>query len=168
MQRKWRRAWLRGKPHYMRHKPGRKAHTGIKAKVSDLTAKAAKKLVPAAAAAGIVLSSLAGVQANPTGGAITAGTGSITGQGTNHVTINQHSDKLAVNWNSFSIGSGEKVQFIQPGASSIALNRVLGNNASAIYGQLSANGKVFLLNPNGVLFAQGAQVNVGEIGRAHV
>ena len=164
MQRKWRRAWLRGKPHYMRYKPVRKAHTGsIKAKVYDLTIKAAKKLAPAAAAAGIFLSSLTGVQANPTGGSITAGTGSITGQGTNHVTINQTSDKLAVNWNSFSIGSGEKVQFIQPGASSIALNRVLGNNASAIYGQLSANGKVFLLNPNGVLFAQGAQVNVGGL-----
>ncbi len=164
MQRKWRRASLRGKPHYMRHKLVRKAHTGsIKDKVYDLTVKAAKKLVPAAAAAGIFLSSLTGVQANPTGGSISAGTGSITGQGTNSVTINQTSDKLAVNWNSFSIGSGEKVQFIQPGASAIALNRVLGNNASAIYGQLSANGKVFLLNPNGVLFAQGAQVNVGGL-----
>ena len=164
MQRKWRRAWLRGKPHCMRHKPVRKARTGsIKAKVYDLTAKAAKKLVPMAAAAGIFFSSLTGVQANPTGGSITAGTGSITGQGTNSVAINQTSDKLAVNWNSFSIGSGEKVQFIQPGASSIALNRVLGNNASAIYGQLSANGKVFLINPNGVLFAKGAQVNVGGL-----
>ncbi|MDF2873550.1 MAG: filamentous hemagglutinin N-terminal protein [Sporomusa sp.] len=164
MQRKWRRAWLRGKPHYMRYKPVRTAPTGsIKAKVYDLTVKAAKKLAPVAAAAGIFLSSLTGVQASPTGGSITAGTGSITGQGTNHVTINQTSDKLAVNWNSFSIGSGEKVQFIQPGASSIALNRVLGNNASAIYGQLSANGKVFLLNPNGVLFAQGAQVSVGGL-----
>ena len=164
MQRTWRRAWLRGKPYYMRHKPVRKARTGsIKDKVYDLTVKAAKKLAPAAAAAGIFLCSLAGVQANPTGGSISAGTGSITGQGTNSVTINQTSDKLAVNWNSFSIGSGEKVQFIQPGASSIALNRVLGTNASAIYGQLSANGKVFILNPNGVLFAKGAQVNVGGL-----
>ena len=164
MKRKWRRAWLRGKPHYMRYKQVRKVETrSIKSKVYDLTVKAAKKLMPAAAAAGIFLSSLTGVQANPTGGNIAAGTGNITGQGTSNVTINQASDKLSINWNSFSIGSGEKVQFIQPGASSIALNRVLGNNASAIYGQLSANGKVFLINPNGVLFAEGAQVNVGGL-----
>ena len=117
MQRKWRRAWLRGKPHYLRHKPVRKEPTGsIKSKVYSLTVKAAKKLAPAAAAAGIFLSSMIGVQANPAGGSIAAGTGSITGQGTSNVTINQTSDKLAVNWNSFNIGSGEKVQFIQPGA----------------------------------------------------
>lgn len=164
MQRKWRRAWLRGKPHYMRYKPVRKERTNsIKSKVYSLAAKAAKKLVPAATAAGIFLSSLTGVQANPAGGSIAAGTGSISGQGTSNVTINQNSDKLSINWNNFSIGSGEKVQFIQPGASSIALNRVLGNSASNIYGQLSANGKVFLINPNGVLFAKGAQVNVGGL-----
>ena len=164
MRRKWRRAWLRGKPHYMRYKPVRILHTGnIKSMIYDLTVNAVKKLVPAAAAAGVLLSSMTGVQANPIGGNIAAGTGSISGQGTKTVVVNQSSDKLSINWNSFCIANGEKVQFIQPGASSIALNRVMGNNASAIYGQLSANGKVFLINPNGVLFAKSAQVNVGGL-----
>ena len=164
MQRKWRRAWLRGKLHFMSYHPVRKIRThSITSKVYNVATKVAKKLVPVAAAAGVFLSTLTGVQANPSGGTVASGTGSISGQGTNHVTINQASDKLSINWNSFSIASGEKVQFIQPGASSIALNRVLGNNASSIYGQLSANGKVFLINPNGVLFAKGAQVNVGGL-----
>ncbi|WP_175888456.1 filamentous hemagglutinin N-terminal domain-containing protein, partial [Burkholderia contaminans] len=51
----------------------------------------------------------------------------------------------------------------QPGTTSIALNRVVGNNGSQIHGQLDANGKVFLVNPNGVLFGSGAQINVGGL-----
>ena len=77
------------------------------------------------------------------------------------MTITQATDKLALNWQSFSIAQGEKVQFNQPTANSVALNRVLGNSASQIFGQLSANGKVFLTNQNGILFARSAQVDVG-------
>ena len=99
---------------------------------------------------GLLFSGLsAGVQAAPSGGAVTQGAGSIRQTGT-VTTVTQGSNKLAVNWNRFDIGAGEKVQFIQPGSSSIALNRVLGTNATAIYGALTANGKVFLINPNGV------------------
>jgi len=100
--------------------------------------------------------------ANPTGGTVTAGSGSITENGAN-TTIIQTSDKLALNWQSFSIAKGETVNFLQPGASAVALNRVVGNSASAIYGALNASGKVFLINPNGILFAPGAQVNVGSL-----
>lgn len=103
-----------------------------------------------------------GVYAAPAGGQIASGSGSITQQGT-VTSINQASDKLAVNWQSFNIAANEKVQFIQPSTSAIALNRILGNNPSQIYGQLSANGKVFLTNPNGILFGAGAQVNVGGL-----
>ncbi|MEJ7807902.1 MAG: filamentous hemagglutinin N-terminal domain-containing protein, partial [Telluria sp.] len=64
---------------------------------------------------------------------------------------------------SFNIGAGEAVRFIQPGSDSVALNRVLGSDPSSILGSLTANGKVFLINPNGVLFGKGASVNVGGL-----
>lgn len=100
--------------------------------------------------------------AAPQGGTVAAGSATISQNGA-LTTINQASQKAVINWNSFGIAKGETVRFNQPGASSIALNRVTGNNASAIYGTLSANGQVFLVNPNGVLFAKGAQVNVGGL-----
>ena len=102
------------------------------------------------------------VYAGPTGGVVSAGSASIAG-GVGTTTINQASQNVAINWQSFSIGQGESVRFVQPNSSSIALNRVLGSDPSSILGSLSANGKVFLLNPNGILFGQGAQVNVGGL-----
>src|SRR6202142_2484820 len=102
------------------------------------------------------------VYAGPTGGAVSAGSASIT-SGVGTTTINQSSQNVAINWQSFSIGQGEAVQFVQPNSSSVALNRVVGSDPSSILGSLSANGKVFLINPNGILFGQGAQVNVGGL-----
>ena len=104
----------------------------------------------------------ANVYAAPTGGAVSAGSASIAG-GAGKTTINQTSQNVAINWQSFSIGAEEAVQFVQPNSSSVALNRVLGPDPSNILGSLSANGKVFLLNPNGILFGKGAQVNVGGL-----
>src|SRR5512133_4256573 len=98
----------------------------------------------------------------PTGGQVSAGAGSI-GQSGSAMTIRQSSEKLAINWQSFGIGANETVNFSQPSAGAIALNRVLGSDPSAIYGKLNANGQVFLLNPNGVLFGKSAQVNVGGL-----
>jgi len=100
--------------------------------------------------------------AAPTGGQISAGLGSIAQAGAN-TTITQSSQNLAINWQSFGIGASEAVNFIQPNASAIALNRVLGQDPSQILGSLSANGQVFILNPNGVLFGKGSQVNVGGL-----
>ena len=68
------------------------------------------------------------------------------------MTINQSTDKAVINWQTFNISSGETVQFIQPDAHSVALNRVLGSDPSVILGNLTANGQVFVINPNGVLF----------------
>ncbi|NJN40071.1 MAG: filamentous hemagglutinin N-terminal domain-containing protein [Gammaproteobacteria bacterium] len=102
------------------------------------------------------------VPAMPTGAAVTAGGASISSSGSN-MTINQSTPKAAINWQQFNIAPGESVRFVQPGTSAIALNRVLGQDPSAILGRLSANGQVFLLNPNGVLFGKGAQVDVGGI-----
>ncbi|MEK7817642.1 MAG: filamentous hemagglutinin N-terminal domain-containing protein [Actinomycetota bacterium] len=103
-----------------------------------------------------------GAWAQPTGGQIVAGTGAITQSGSATV-IDQTSSRLAANWTSFSINTGESVRFNQPSASSVALNRVLGQDPSVIMGSLSSNGQVFLLNPHGVLFGRGAQVDVGGL-----
>ena len=92
----------------------------------------------------------------PTGGVVTGGTGTISQNGTT-LTVNQSSQSLTANWQSFSIGTGNTVVFNQPNGASVALNRIVGNDASAIYGNLQANGQVFLVNPNGILFAPGSQ-----------
>jgi filamentous hemagglutinin family protein len=98
----------------------------------------------------------------PNGGQVTAGSGTVSTTGST-MTVQQQTQNLSMDWRGFSIGSGETVRFNQPSASSIALNRVIGNDPSAIYGNLSANGQVFLINPNGILFAPGSQVNVGGL-----
>ncbi|HYW56386.1 MAG TPA: filamentous hemagglutinin N-terminal domain-containing protein [Polaromonas sp.] len=98
----------------------------------------------------------------PTNGAVAAGSATISTTGST-TTINQSTSNAVINWQSFGIGAGQTVQFVQPGSTSVALNRVLGTEASSIMGNLSANGRVFLLNPNGVLFGSGAQVNVGGL-----
>ena len=99
----------------------------------------------------------------PTGGQVVAGQGQIGTPSNNQMVIDQASNKLAIDWQSFDIGKGSKVTFNQPGSDSIALNRVLGADGSKIMGQLDANGRVFIVNPNGVLFGQNAQVNVGRL-----
>ena len=98
----------------------------------------------------------------PTGGQVIAGTASISQTGS-QMTINQTTDKAILNWNTFNIGTNAGVTFNQPGSSSVALNRVLSSDPSSIYGSLRANGQVFLVNPNGVLFGQGARVDVGGL-----
>jgi filamentous hemagglutinin family protein len=97
----------------------------------------------------------------PSGGVVTAGSATIQSSG-NRMDINQSTQRAALDWQSFNIGSAAHVHFAQP-AGGVALNRILGNDASAIYGKLTATGQVFLTNPNGVLFAPGAQVNVGGL-----
>ena len=113
-------------------------------------------------AASLMLAFGGQVFALPTGGVVSAGSAGIAG-GTGVMTVNQASQNVAINWQGFSIGSGEAVRFVQPNSSSVALNRVLGSDPSSILGSLSANGKVFLVNPNGILFGQGAAVNVGGL-----
>lgn len=115
-----------------------------------------------ALAASLWLACSANAWALPQGGEVTAGSASVTAT-PGKVTIVQGSPSAALNWQSFSIGAGEAVQFVQPGASSVALNRVVGTDPSTILGSLSSNGKVFLVNPNGILFGRGASVNVGGL-----
>ncbi|HEY0894803.1 MAG TPA: filamentous hemagglutinin N-terminal domain-containing protein, partial [Cellvibrio sp.] len=98
----------------------------------------------------------------PTGGQVVGGQASIVQSG-NALNINQTTDRAAIDWQSFNVGQGNTVNFNQPSASSIALNRVLGNDVSVIQGSINANGQVFLVNQNGILFTPTAQVNVGGI-----
>ncbi len=98
----------------------------------------------------------------PAGGQVVAGQAVISQTG-NTLNITQSTDKAILNWQSFNIGANAAVNFAQPGASSVALNRVTGVDPSAIYGSLKANGQVFLVNPNGVLFGPGAQVDVAGL-----
>ncbi|WP_123009948.1 ESPR-type extended signal peptide-containing protein [Escherichia coli] len=95
----------------------------------------------------------------PVGGQIVGGTGSIQTPSGSQMNVHQNSQNLIVNWQSFDIGKGNTVQFYQPDSSAVALNRVTGGSASEIMGNLKANGQVFLVNPNGVLFGKGSSVN---------
>lgn len=113
-------------------------------------------------AASVMLASGFNAYALPTGGVVSAGSANISGAGDN-VTITQGSQNVSINWQSFNVGKSESVNFVQPNSNAIALNRVLGTDPSSILGNLNANGKVFLINPNGVLFGQSAAVNVGGL-----
>jgi filamentous hemagglutinin family protein len=96
--------------------------------------------------------------AAPQGGAVTTGTVTINQSG-NVTNINQATQKAAINWQSFSTKPQETVNFNQPNSSSITLNRVIGNERSVLGGALNANGRVFLINSNGILFTKGSTVN---------
>lgn len=76
-----------------------------------------------------------------------------------HITT---SEKAIINFQEFNIGGKEQVRFIQPSSQSIVLSRVKGKNPSKILGTLQANGKVFLVNPQGIYFGPQAQVNAGS------
>ncbi|WP_299044470.1 filamentous hemagglutinin N-terminal domain-containing protein [uncultured Tateyamaria sp.] len=98
----------------------------------------------------------------PQGGSVVQGDVSIGTPGTQSLTITQGSNSAVVNWQSFSIGSGARVDIHQPSTSSTMLNRVTGNTTSAIHGQLNANGTVHLVNPNGIFIGPNGTVNAGS------
>lgn len=93
---------------------------------------------------------------------VSAGAASLATVG-NTTTVNQTSQRVAIDWTSLSTVANEALIFNQPNASAIALNRVTGSSPSELLGSLTANGQVFILNPNGVLFGAGSQVNVGGL-----
>jgi filamentous hemagglutinin family protein len=81
----------------------------------------------------------------------------------NSLAINQTTNSAILNWSSFDIGAGGSVVFRQPTATSIALNRIFQTSPSEIFGKMSANGQVYLINLNGFLFGSTATVNVGSL-----
>jgi filamentous hemagglutinin family protein len=101
------------------------------------------------------------LMANPSGGTVTGGTANIGG-GPGNVTVNQSSQRAVINWRDFSIQQGETTTFVQPGSSSATLNRVTGGQMSQLNGTLNANGKVYLINPQGVVIGKTGRVNPGS------
>lgn len=112
----------------------------------------------------VVITALGAQRAHaaPLGGQVSAGQATIQQNG--KVTdIHQTSQKAAINWQKFGIKADETVNFKQPNAQSVTLNRVIGNEKSVIDGAMKANGKVFITNPNGVMIGNGAKINVGAL-----
>lgn len=97
-------------------------------------------------------------RANPIDPVVTHGDATFDQVG-GHLTINQLTDRAVIDWQSFSISAGEITKFVQPAVNSAVLNRVRGNAASFIDGQLRANGRVFLLNSNGILIGPNGYID---------
>ncbi|HEY6125096.1 MAG TPA: filamentous hemagglutinin N-terminal domain-containing protein [Steroidobacteraceae bacterium] len=83
-------------------------------------------------------------------------------QAGNATTNTQSSSRAVIDWRSFNIAPTESVAFVQPNAQAAVLNRVTGSQFSSLQGSLTANGQVFLVNPNGILIGNGASINVGS------
>ena len=97
----------------------------------------------------------------PTEGIVTAGEAAISSSSPTEMHIKQESRKAIIDWKTFGISNNEALNITQPDSRSTLLNRVLGNEPTNIFGTLSSNGLIFLVNPSGILFAPGASVNVG-------
>lgn len=97
----------------------------------------------------------------PTGGTVTHGTAQIWANGPD-MAITQNTPKAVIRWDAFGIDAHERVTFNQR-ASDMALNYVSGRSSTEINGNLNAQGKIFIVNPNGVVFNSGATVNVGGL-----
>ena len=98
----------------------------------------------------------------PQGGSIASGAGTIDTSGSS-LTVTQTTNKIIINWESFSIGNNESVIFVQPDSSSSALNNVLGTSRTVVEGNLAANGQIVLSNPNGIFISPDGNVNVASL-----
>nr|HPQ51294.1 filamentous hemagglutinin N-terminal domain-containing protein [Alphaproteobacteria bacterium] len=101
----------------------------------------------------------------PLGETVIGGGATFDRSTTNALYVNQSTNRLVVNWNSFNIGSDAMTQFHQPSSGSLAVNRVVGKNSdpTQILGSLKANGRIMVLDRNGVLFGANSRVDVGGI-----
>ena len=113
--------------------------------------------------ASVLVGSAAGVaHANPTGATVTHGTVEISHPSAGMLNVTASSNAI-INWQGFSIGADELTRFIQPGTGSAVLNRVVGSGSSEILGQLLSNGRVFLVNPHGIVFGENAIVDTAGL-----
>ena len=74
---------------------------------------------------------------------MTNGAAQIAGEGTNQVTITQSSERALIEWDDFSVGTDERVDFIQPSANAVTANKVVGTDPSLILGQINATGSIY-------------------------
>ena len=103
-----------------------------------------------------------GARANPVDGVIAAGDATIASSGST-LTVTQTSSRAVIDWRGFDIGAGETTNFVQPGSTSVTLNRVNSTSASRIDGTLTANGNIYIVNQNGVVFGAGSRVDVNGL-----
>ncbi|MDE2318617.1 MAG: filamentous hemagglutinin N-terminal domain-containing protein [Rhodospirillales bacterium] len=103
-----------------------------------------------------------GASTTPQGGAVVGGSASIA-QATGSTTITQSSNRAAINWQSYNVGSDAHVTYVQPSTSAITLNRVVTPSPSVIAGHISANGQIVLINQSGVVFTHGAEVTAQSV-----
>lgn len=103
--------------------------------------------------------------ATPVGEAVVGGAASFERPEAGQLNIHQSTDRVVINWDSFNIGKNASTQFYQPGSGSLAVNRVTGSNQdpTQILGSLKANGRVMVLDRNGVFFGPNSRVDVGGI-----
>ncbi len=120
------------------------------------------RLVPLAAALAAAFACNA-ADTLPQGEVLRDGQATVVRTSAARLDILQTSNRAVLDWQSFSIGTGGHVNFQQPSASSSILNRVVGIDPSVILGRLSANGMVFLVNPNGIVFGESARIDVGSL-----
>jgi filamentous hemagglutinin family protein len=106
-----------------------------------------------------ILGSAIIASAAPTGEQIVSGNVSIDRTIQNTTNVNQTTNKSIINWQNFNVAGNETVNFNMPSSNSSSLNRIIGNESSAIYGKINSNGQVFLVNQNGVYFGKDSQVN---------
>jgi filamentous hemagglutinin family protein len=102
----------------------------------------------------------------PTGGTVVAGSATLSSSSTPAsavLTVDQTSQRAVIDWNTFNLGSAAQVNFVAPGSGAATLNEVLSANPSQIFGKITGNGQIFLVNPNGVLFGKSATVDVGSL-----
>ena len=136
--------------------------------MSGRRAKARRRTSQAVTVAGMVSGTLAALfpgtaLALPQGGTVAAGSATVSSPTATSLRIDQGTDRLIMDWTRFNIAANESVRFQQPSAASIALNRVAGQEPTSIYGSLSANGQIFLINPSGILFGSSSRVDVGAL-----
>jgi filamentous hemagglutinin family protein len=106
--------------------------------------------------------------ANPADGVLEYGDAVIEAIDPQTLEVRQLSDRAVINWGNFDIGENETTRFVVPDASSITLNRDLSGDPSEIYGTLQSNGRLFLVNRSGILFGEGARVDVsGLVATTH-
>src|SRR3954454_14423874 len=126
-------------------------------------------LASKALATGLMIFAPTSVEAGPVGETIVAGKAVVSRPDAATTVVSQSSGSVLIDWRSFSIGARETTRFVQPAASSLAINRVTDGQATSIFGSLTANGQVAIINPAGILIGAGARVDVGGlVASAHM
>ncbi len=111
----------------------------------------------------VCLLGLPAAHALPQGGTPTFGQTDVRQTAPGQLLIHQGTVRAGIDWTSFSIAAGERVQIVQPGRDSVLVNRVVGNDPSSIFGQLQSNGNVWLVNPRGIFFGASSRIDVGGL-----